>query len=129
MGEFINENTFIRSLSESQKNQVNMYLKEIITIPGQNLWKKDEKCPFCFFVKSGKFQMIAPQKSVPKNFVLKKGSLVGDFPSLLQQINSRSAVKCITNGSILVMESDKLQKLVDQFPSILVCLREKFLIY
>lgn len=129
MGEFINENSFIRSLSENQKNQVNMYLKEIITTPGQTLWKKDEDCPFCFFVKSGKFQMIAPQKCVPKNFVLKRGSLVGDFPNLLQKINSRSGVKCITNGSILIIEKDKLEKLIHQFPSIRVCLREKFLIY
>jgi CRP-like cAMP-binding protein len=73
--------------------------------------------------------MVAPQKSVPKNFVLKKGSLVGDFPSLLHRIPSRSAVKCISKGKIMVINADNLRTLVESFPSILVYLHDKFLVF
>ena len=73
--------------------------------------------------------MVAPLKSVPKDFVLKKGSLVGDFPSLIHKVKSRSAVKCISKGSILMLKADKLRSLVDSFPSVLVYLHDKFLIF
>jgi hypothetical protein len=73
--------------------------------------------------------MVAPQKNVPKNFVLKKGSLVGDFSSLIHKSPSRSAVKCVSKGSILMLEAKDLCSLVDTFPSILVFLHDKFLIF
>lgn len=129
LGEFINFNNFIKSLSEVQKNKVNMLIKEKKTNPGEILWKKDDLSSFCFFVKTGKFQMVAPQKYVPKNFVLKKGSLVGDFPNLLQKVPTRSAVKSVSQGSIMILSADKLRELVTDFPSLLVYLRDKFLIF
>lgn len=55
--EFINENTFIRSLSENQKNQFNMLLKKKVVMPGDILWSKGDPCPFCFIVKEGKYQV------------------------------------------------------------------------
>lgn len=55
--EFINENTFIRSLSENQKNQFNMLMNTQPVIPGEVLWTKGDPCPFCFIVKEGKFQV------------------------------------------------------------------------
>lgn len=73
--------------------------------------------------------MVAPQKNVPKNFVLKKGSLVGDFPSLIHKVASRSAVKCVSDGSILMLKAEKLRSLIDTFPAILVFLHDKFLIF
>lgn len=73
--------------------------------------------------------MIAPQKSVPKNFVLKTGSLVGDFPSLLHKIPSRSAVKCIEKGTVMIITGENLRTLVETFPSILIYLHDKFLIF
>lgn len=73
--------------------------------------------------------MVAPQKNVPKNFVLKKGSLVGDFPSLINKIPARSALKCITKGTIMIINSENLITLVESFPSILVYLHDKFLVF
>lgn len=73
--------------------------------------------------------MVAPQKSVPKNFVLKTGSLVGDFPSLLHKVPSRSALKCITQGTILIISAEGLRTLVEAFPSIFVYLHDKFLVF
>ena len=64
--------------------------------------------------------MVAPQKCVPKNFVLKKGSLVGDFPSLIHKVPARSALKCVSDGSILMLKAEDLRDLVELFPSILV---------
>jgi CRP-like cAMP-binding protein/glyoxylase-like metal-dependent hydrolase (beta-lactamase superfamily II) len=58
LAEFINENGFVSSLSESQKNHFNMLVTTKDTSPGELLWKKGETCPFCFFVKEGKFQVF-----------------------------------------------------------------------
>lgn len=55
--EFINENSFIRSLSETQKNQFNMLVTTQKMIPGEVLWGKGDPCPFCFLVKDGKYQV------------------------------------------------------------------------
>lgn len=57
LAEFINENSFVSSLSENQKNHFNMLVRTKDTSPGEILWKKGENCPFCFFVKDGKFQV------------------------------------------------------------------------
>lgn len=55
--EFINENSFIKSLSETQKNQFNMLLSSQRVAPGEILWSKGDPCPFCFIVKEGKYQV------------------------------------------------------------------------
>lgn len=62
--EFINENTFIRSLSETQKNQFNMLLSTQPVSPGEVLWSKGDPCPYCFIVKTGKFQVSFPSCSI-----------------------------------------------------------------
>jgi CRP-like cAMP-binding protein len=62
LAEFINENSFISSLSENQKNHFNMLVTPRETHPGETLWKKGEECPMCFFVKEGKFQVTVVSK-------------------------------------------------------------------
>ena len=57
LAEFINENSFVQSLSENQKNHFNMLVRAHETKAGEILWKKGENCPMCFFVKEGKFQV------------------------------------------------------------------------
>lgn len=64
LAEFINENLFIRSLNESQKCKINMFIREKKTQPGEILWKKGAKCEFCFFVKDGKYQVSFNFKNI-----------------------------------------------------------------
>lgn len=56
--EFINKNSFIKSLSETQKNQFNMLVSTQKMMPGEVLWGKGDPCPFCFLVKDGKYQVF-----------------------------------------------------------------------
>lgn len=59
LAEFINKNSFISSLSETQKNHFNMLVINKDTSPGEILWKKGETCPLCFFIKEGQFQVYS----------------------------------------------------------------------
>jgi glyoxylase-like metal-dependent hydrolase (beta-lactamase superfamily II) len=68
LAEFINENIFVRGLNENQKCRINMLIREKKTRTGEILWKKNDKCKFCFFVREGKYQV--------KNFI-KDFSLIG----------------------------------------------------
>jgi signal-transduction protein with cAMP-binding, CBS, and nucleotidyltransferase domain len=57
LAEFINENCFVRSLNENQKCRINMLIREKKTRSGEVLWKKNDKCQFCFFIREGKYQV------------------------------------------------------------------------
>lgn len=57
LAEFINENSFVNSLNENQKCRINMLIREKKTRTGEILWKKNDKCGFCFFVREGKYQV------------------------------------------------------------------------
>lgn len=58
LAEFINENIFVKGLNENQKCRINMLIREKKTRTGEILWKKKDKCKFCFFVREGKYQVI-----------------------------------------------------------------------
>ena len=73
--------------------------------------------------------MIAPQNKVPKNFVLKPGSLVGDFPSLLLDNSTKSSVKCVDSGSIFIFMKKELKRFLEEYPSVYIMLKDKFLLY
>lgn len=73
--------------------------------------------------------MTAPLNSVPKNFSLKKGSLVGDFPSLLLDYQTKSSVKCVDSGSIFIFMKKDLNMFVEEYPSVYIMLKDKFLLY
>lgn len=84
--EFINLNNSIISLTELQKNELVMCMKEKTFSKGEFLWKKGEQCLGCYIVFSGTFQVY----DIPHNVnnlkesqdVTYKGNLIGDFPSL-----------------------------------------------
>jgi hypothetical protein len=73
--------------------------------------------------------MIAPQNKVPKNFSLKPGSLVGDFPSLLMDTSNKSSVKCVDSGSIFIFMKKELKRFLEEYPSVYIMLKDKFLLY
>merc|ERR1711976_572187 len=50
-GEFINNNKFVSKLTQQQKDDINVCLKEYRPKNNDILWKKDEiQCSFCFFI-------------------------------------------------------------------------------
>lgn len=73
--------------------------------------------------------MMAPQNRVPKNFILRPGSLVGDFPSLLIDQPNRSSVKCVDGGSVFIFMKKELKRFLEEYPSVYIMLKDKFLLY
>ena len=72
----------MKSLTELQKNEIVMLMKEKTYNKEDYLWKKGEQCNECFFVFSGSFQIV--EKPENRNGILDctyKGNLIGDFPS------------------------------------------------
>ena len=63
---------------------------------------------------------MAPQNKVPKNFALKPGSLVGDFPSLLSDKENKSSVKCVDSGSIFIFMKKELKQFMEEYPSVYI---------
>lgn len=126
--EFINQNEVIKKLNEKQKCMINMLIEKGTISSGQVLWKKGEKPGFCFLIKSGKFQMSAPQNKVPFNFYLKNGSLVGDFPSLMNGSNALSQVTCVKEGEIFALSKKKLMGFLCNYPAFFLQIKQQYVI-
>ena len=127
--EFINCNKTINKMTENQKCLINMFIKEATVEKDEFLWKKSENPDFCFLVKNGKYQMKAPYHKVPKNFVLKPGTLVGDFPNLLKRDDCLSSVVCVEKGIIFKFSKRDLEEFLKQYPGFYILIREKYVLY
>lgn len=127
--EFINANKTISKMTENQKCLMNMFMKEQAIKKDEILWKKGDKLNFCFFVKNGKFQMKAPSHKVPKNFALRTGTLVGDFPNLLTNEDCLSSVTCIEEGSIYKISKNHMEEFLKQYPGFYIIIKDKYVIY
>ena len=99
-------------MTESEKCMINMLIEKHEVKSSEILWKKGVNTNFCFIVVSGSYEMVAPSEKVPKLFQVKPGSLVGDFPNLLQNSKTMSQVTCLESGTILVLHKQKLINLL-----------------
>lgn len=129
MAEDINKNKSISKMTENEKCMLNMIIKERKIKKGCFLWKKNENCGFCVFIKSGKFRMKAPYGKVPNNFTVNSGNLIGDFPNLLQGEKSRSSLACEEEGSIFEIKKEHLKMFLSQYPAFYLQLKNKYVIY
>ena len=127
--EFINCNKTINKMTENQKCLINMFLREVEVHKDEFLWKKNENPDFCFIIKKGKFQMKAPFHKVPKNFVLRPGTLVGDFPCLLQMDDCLSSVVCVEDGVVFKFSKANLKEFLKQYPGFYILIRDKYVLY
>jgi len=127
--EFINANKTISKMTENQKCLLNMFIKEIAVKKDEQIWRKGDNPNFCLIIKSGKYQMKAPAHMVPKNFSLKAGTLVGDFPWLLQKEECLSSVTCLEEGVIYKITKKHLDEFLKQYPGFYIVIKNKYVIY
>lgn len=127
--EFINANKAISKMTENQKCLMNMFIKEYAAKKDEILWRKGDSPKFFFIIRSGKFQMKAPSHKVPKNFALRTGTLVGDFPVLIQNEDCLSTVTCIEEGVILKVSKNHLEEFLKQYPGFYIVIKDRYVIY
>ena len=127
--EFINANKTIGKMTENQKCLLNMFISEQVIKKDEVIWKKGDTPEFCFIVKNGKYQMKAPANRVPKNFTLRPGTLVGDFPCLLNGEDCLSTVNCIEEGVIYKISRKHLTEFLKQFPGFYIIIKDRYVIY
>lgn len=125
--EFINNNKFISKMTESQKNDINVRLKEVNVNSGEVLWKVGDTPTYCFFICSGRFLQQGPGGKA-NCFNLIKGQLVGDFPHLIQSKVCVSCQKCVESGQILVFDKDNFIQFLSKNPGLYVFLKDKIVV-
>lgn len=128
-GEFINMNYTISKMTENQKCLINMFIKEQSIAKNTFLWKKGESPDFCFFIKSGKYQIKIPFQKMDKDLSVKIGTLVGDFPFLLANEECESTVKCLEEGVIYKFPLKQLNDYLIQYPGFYIVLKDKYIIF
>lgn len=126
--EFINLNTTLCKLTENQKCLINMLINEEFVKRGTTLWEQGQQPAFCFFIKSGKFQIKIPFQKMDRNVSVRAGSLVGDFPSLLRGLPSDSSVKCLEDGVVFKFSRVDLQSYLTQYPGFALVLKDKYVV-
>lgn len=126
--EFINNNRVVKRMTENQKCLINMFIKECKVKKNEILWIKGKDTDFCFFIKTGKFEMKAPFSKVPKNFFLAEGSFVGDFPNLINQKNTTSSIKCLEDGIIYKFFKGHLKQFLKQYPGFYILIQDSYVV-
>ena len=126
--EFINMNPVIERMTENQKCVLNMYIEEVEAQAKTALWNIDSKPEFCYFIKSGKFQMIAPFSNSTRELSLNPGALIGDFESLLKDKPAVSSVQVIESGSLFRISKQHLLLFIKMYPGFSILCRNSFII-
>ena len=73
--------------------------------------------------------MTAPQNKVPVNFCLKVGTLVGDFPSILNGDKALSSVTCVEEGEMYILSKKKLVNFLCNYPAFFLQIKQQYVIY
>ena len=126
--EFINLNLTVAKLTENQKCLINMLIKEEFIPKGTILWEQGQKAPFCFFIKSGRYQIKIPFQKLDKNLTVRTGTLVGDFPALVKSHICDSSVKCLEEGVVFKFGRQELHDYLTQYPGFAIVIKDKFIV-
>ncbi len=127
--EFINNNKVVTKMTENQKCLINMYIIKYHVKKYEILWNKGNDTKFCFFIKTGKYEMKAPFDKVGSNFYLDEGSLVGDFPNLLKKQTTQSSVICLEEGEIFKILKEHLWEFLKQYPGFFILIQDAFVVH
>lgn len=126
--EFINTNNTIAKMTENQKCMLNMYLEEVEVKAQTYLWNQESMPSACYIIKTGKYMMKAPTHMVPKDFVLKPGTLIGDFPSLIKDVVSASSVMVLQTGTLFKISKENFKLFIKMYPGFSILCKDNFLI-
>ncbi len=73
--------------------------------------------------------MRAPAIRVPKNFYLSPGTLIGDFPNLILNKETRSSVVCLETGIIFKIMKENLMQYLKKYPGFYILIRDSYVVY
>jgi hypothetical protein len=116
-------------LAESQKVQVNMFIKHQAVPEGTVLWNETKQPSFCFFVYKGTFTFITPmeyKRSYPK---LKPGYMVGDFPNLMGEAECRTEMRATSaDCEILMIKKEDMLIFLGKNPGLMLVFKDEFIV-
>jgi hypothetical protein len=111
-------------MNEQQKTDLNMRVEVYQTHEGEFLWKKDVVAEYAFLICSGDYELLQAGKEVN----LKKGQLVGDFPAIIRDHPTKSALKCSFAGELLRIRKHHLEKFLMDNPGLFIYLKDKLIV-
>ncbi len=126
--EFINHNARFKAMNESQRVQINMFIKHIKVSQGEVLWGPTTAPAYCFFLYSGECEYTTPASYRRRPNAIKPGQLLGDFPALLGLHNCMSELRATTNMEILMVKKEDLLMFLGKNPGISLIFRDEYLI-
>lgn len=126
--EFINNNKFVSKLSEQQKNDINMSLKQVKIKADEYVWKINSQPSCCFFIYSGEFLQFGPDEKSGGGYQLNKGQFVGDFPNIIEDRKCISSLKCEKAGHILMFDRDIFRDFLSKNPGLYIFLKDKIVV-
>ena len=105
-----------------------MLMKEKDFKKDEWLWKINDMCPGCYFVYSGTYNFIDKPKKLSQLEFTYKGNLLGDFPSLTDNVYSTSSCQCTEDGSVYYISKEDLGEYLIRNPGIFVTLNGEYVI-
>ena len=126
--EFINLNSRFKSMNESQRVQINMFIKHVKVPQGEVLWGPTTAPAFCFFLYSGECEYTTPASYRRRPSKIKLGQLLGDFPALLGLHSCLSELRATTDMEILMVKKEELLMFLGKNPGISLIFRDEYLI-
>lgn len=124
-------NKTFSQLTELQKTELNMVMKDKHVAAGEWLWKKDEPCEGCFFIYSGVFGFdeVPDVKGAAKGKKYISGTVLGDFPNLTNNgPTAKSSCKCIEPGEVYQIEKRNLNDFLSKNPGVYVQICENYVV-
>jgi len=116
-------NTYLSDLTQSQKTQLEMILKEAQVKEKDTLWKIGDESKFAFIIAKGSFKFFGCKEAAAIE-ELHTGAVVGEMAALLNESLLTTCVKAVTDGTIYVIQRQECQKFLRNNPGLLVLLAE-----
>lgn len=111
-------------MNEQQKTDLNMRVEVYQANQGEYLWKFNGVAEYAFLICSGDYELLQDDKGV----YLKNGQLVGDFPAIIRDHCTTSALKCLAAGELLRIRKHHLEKFLMDNPGLFIYLKDKMIV-
>ena len=128
-GEFLNKNSEFAKMTESQKNLLNMFMKEEEVGGGVLVAKRDEVPRFAIILKEGKVEVKSANENTQDIILSKSACFIGDFDALLSQKISNVQIRTVVPSTIFKISQKHLRIFLDLYPGFFLSLRDKTYVY
>jgi hypothetical protein len=130
-------NKCFSSLTESQKNQMNMFItfekvasSQFKITKDTVLWSRGQPPEYCLFVyQKGSILLKTPPNYTLPVADLEEGHLIGDLPGIITGEAAKSEAVCLHDTEILKVEAADLVSFLQRNPGLKLLFREEYIIY